>query len=134
MNNLTAEAKAPEIICSDTLGHSVRTIVELSKAYDTVILIYEDDFSEKLLAAWAEKDRLNVQTKKVGEIYSGIEVCSFGLEDFPPGTILELSLREINQDMNRQNVARTLYRSLLNELSLITIKAYQNGRGNPLLQ
>jgi hypothetical protein len=134
MTNIAVQTNAPEIVCSDTLGHVVRNIIELSRAYDTVILLYEDDFSEKIQAAWAERDRLNVRTKKIGEIYTGIEIHSFGMSEFPPGTVLEISLREANSDANRQNLQRTLYRSILNELVLISVKIFLDGRGSLLLQ
>lgn len=134
MNNLATRANAPEIVCSDMLGHTIRNIVELSRAYETIILLYQDDFADKPLAAWAEKDRLSLPTKVIGSVLSGIDVHMFGLEDFPKGTVIELSLRETSRDLAHQNSQKTLYRSILNELVLITVKVYSDAQGNMLLQ
>lgn len=123
-----------DIVLSDTLGHMVRKIIELSKAYNTIVILYEDDLSGNIQAAWAELDRLSLKTKKVGHIFDGIEVHSFGLDDFPTGTVLELNLRESSLDCSRQDAQRVAYKSLLNELSLFTVKVYDRGAGSMLMQ
>jgi hypothetical protein len=115
-------AELAEIIWSDTLEQGVRHLIDRAKAYETVILLYEDDRSDRILAAWAEKDRLQLATRKIGEAENGVEVHTFGLEAFPPGTVVELILRAARLEQNRWNLRRTLYRSILNELSLITVK------------
>jgi hypothetical protein len=118
---------APEIVLVDTIGPTVRNMIELAKPYNTIMLLYEDDFSDRILASWAESDRLNLNTKKLGEIYNGIEVHAFGLDEFDSGTTLELHIRESARNAAKQNALRTAYKSLLNELSLITIKQRQQG-------
>src|SRR5690242_2430160 len=103
MSSSSIPANAPKLVFSDTLSQTIRTIIELAKPYDTMILLYEDDFSDNILAAWAEPDRLNLKTRKIGEIYGGIEVHVFGLDDFPANTVLELHIREASLDRSRQN-------------------------------
>jgi hypothetical protein len=122
------------LIFSDTLSQTIRSIIELAKPYRTIILLYEDDFSENILAAWAELDRLNLRTRKLGEIYGGIEVHAFGLNNFPPNTMLELHIREASLDVSRQDLHRVAYKSLLNEVSLISVKVYPGGSGSFLLE
>lgn len=112
----------PIIKLSDALGPFVRNVVALARSYDTIILLYEDDFSDRILAAWAELDRLNIHTRKIGEVYGGIEVHTFGMEDFPPGSIITLYVREARGDVDRQDIRRIAYKSLLNELALISVK------------
>lgn len=126
MSSVSPSLNANQIILSESLSQSTRHIVELSKAYQTVILIYEDDLSDKVLAAWAETDRLNLKLRKIGQVLNGIEVCSFGMNEFRPNTILELSLRESSQDPNRQDFHRSAYKSLLNDLILIQVKVHNN--------
>jgi hypothetical protein len=116
---------APEILLSDSLGAETRNIIELSKPYNTIILIYGDEFSERLLASWAEQDRLNLPTRRIGQVYSGIEVHSFGLDSFTEGTVLELHIRETPRNPALQNAQRTVYKSLLNELCSISAQLRQ---------
>ena len=125
---------APEIVMADSLGQTVRRLVDYSKDYDTIILLYEDDFSDNVLASWAELDRIHLKTRKIGEILSGIEVHTFGMTDFPKGTVIELNIRESAQENGSKHTARSSYKSLLNEISLISVKVHQNGRGRMLLQ
>lgn len=115
-------SRPPEIYIAGDLTPNVLNLIELSKPYHTVVLLYEDDFSDNILAAFAELDRLNLKTKKVGTVFSSIEVHSFGLNDFEPGTIIELSVRESSRDASRQSVQRIAYRSLLNELLLLSVR------------
>ena len=112
------------ILISDSLSQASRQILALSKAYQTIILLYDDDLSEKIQAAWAEKDRLNLTMRKVGEVLNGIEVFTFGMEPFSPNMTLELNLREASQDPSRQDPSRTAYKSLLNELILIQVSIH----------
>jgi len=134
MNSVSSLSSNLDIVLSDTLGHMVRKIIELSKAYNTIVILYEDDLSGNIQAAWAELDRLSLKTKCIGRIFEGIEVHSFGLDDFPPGTVLELNLRESSLDSSRQDAQRVAYKSLLNELSLFTVKVYDRGTGAMLMQ
>lgn len=118
-----------EIIWSDTLEQNVRRLIDRARAYETIIILYEDDRSEgnrneRILAAWGEKDRLQLATRKVGEAGNGVEVHTFGLDVFPPGTVVELMLRSTRLEHNERNHRRALYRSILNELSLITVKVH----------
>lgn len=112
---------SPEIMVTDSLRAETRNIIELAKPYQTVILLFSDDFSGRVLASWAELDRLNLQTHRIGQIYSGIEVHSFGLDPFPDGTRLELHIRETARDSSSPDPRKTAYRSLLNELTTITV-------------
>ena len=124
MSKLAVKMNTAEIVWSDTLEQSVRYLIERSKSYETVILLYEDDRSSRMVAAWAEKDRLQLPTRQVGEADNGIEVHSFGLDSFPPGTVVEVALRPSRQDSLSGSLHRTAYRSLLNEISLIAVKVY----------
>lgn len=116
---------SPEILLSDSLGAETRVIIELAKPYNTIILLYSDEFSDRILASWAEADRLNLPTKRIGQVYSGIEVHSFGLESFPEDSVLELHVREADRNPAMQSSQRTMYRSLLNELSTISARLRQ---------
>ena len=122
---MNVQTSKTEIVWSDTLDQSTRYIIERSKGYETVILLYEDDLSGLPVAAWAEKDRLSLPTRYVGELASGLEVHSFGLPPFADGSVVELSLRAARQENgNQPNSQRTLYKSLLNELTLISVRIY----------
>lgn len=134
MSSVSPAINPVKIVLSDTLGQVIRNIVQLSKPYRTIILLYEDEVSDTVQAAWAELDRLQLKTKILGEILDGIEVHSFGLDDFPTGTVLEVNLRETSMDANRQDALRAAYKSLLNELCLISVKVHQNESGTMLLQ
>lgn len=134
MSSVSPLTDPVKIVLSDTLGHSIRNIIHRAKAYDTIILLYEDELSGNVQAAWAETDRLLLKTKMLGEILNGIAVHSFGMDDFSPNTVLELSLREASQDSTRQDLRRVAYKSLLNELCLINVRVYQNESGSMLLQ
>jgi hypothetical protein len=115
-------SNAPEIFISGDLTPSLSNLIALSKPYNTIILLFEDDFSNSIQAAWAETDRITFKTRKIGEIFAGIEVHAFGLDDFPPGTVIELCLRESSRDLNRQDTRRCAYKSLMNELVLISVR------------
>lgn len=134
MSSSSIPANAPKLIFSDTLSQTVRNIIELAKPYHTIILLYEDDFSDNIMAAWAEPDRLSLKTRKIGQIYGGIEVHTFGLDHFPPNTMLELHIREASLDVTRQDLQRVAYKSLLNELTLISVKVFPGGAGSFLLE
>lgn len=136
MERLLEASTRPEIIVSDTLGYSARRLVEAARDYETNLLIYEDDFSDNLLGAWAERDRLKLNTRYIGEILDGIEVRSFGMLDLDPGTILEIHLKEAPPSIRESsgNLQRMAYRSLLNEICLISVKAYPQENGHLLLQ
>lgn len=133
MSSLIETLNGPEIVLSDTLGHSIRHLVEAAKGYNTVILLYEDDFSDNILASWAELDRLNLHTRKIGQVIGGLEVHAFGMQDFPAGTVLEIHLREAAQNGHSES-QRSAYKSLLNELCLISVKLYRCENGSMLLQ
>jgi hypothetical protein len=134
MSSVSIPPNAPKLIFSDTLSQQIRSIIELAKPYNTIILLYEDDFSDNVLAAWAELDRLNLKTRKIGQIYGGIEVHAFGLESFPPNTILELHIREASMEKMHPGQQRAVFKSLLNELSLISVKVYPSTSGSFLLE
>jgi hypothetical protein len=134
MSSVSTASNVPKLLFSDTLSQPIRNIIELAKPYNTIILLYEDDFSDNIMAAWAELDRLSLKTQKLGQVYGGIEVHSFGLDSFPPNTILELLIRESNQDTSRQNRQRAVFKSLLNELSLISVKVYTSNSQSFLLE
>lgn len=134
MSSSIGTLNGPDIVLSDTLGHAIRRMVEAAKAYQTIILLYEDDFSDNILASWAELDRLNLRTRLIGEVFGGIEVHSFGMPDFSQGTVLEIHLREASQNGNRSEPQRTAYKSLLNEVCLISVKLYPCENGHMLLQ
>lgn len=134
MSSVPTASNVPKLLFSDTLSQPIRNIIELAKPYNTIILLYEDDFSDNILAAWAELDRLNLKTQKLGQIYGGIEVHAFGLEKFPANTVLELHIRESNTDTSRQNRQRAVFKSLLNELSLISIKVYPSNTRSFMLE
>jgi hypothetical protein len=134
MNHVSSLPVNPEIVLSDTLGHVVRKIIELSKAYNTILILYEDDLSGNIQGAWAELDRLSLKTKKIGDILDGIEVHTFGMDNFDAGTLLEINLREASLNASHQDTLRVAYKSLLNELSLISVKVYNNGLGTMLMQ
>lgn len=133
MSSLIETINGPEIVLSDTLGHSVKRLVEAAKGYNTIILLYEDDFSDKILASWAELDRLNLRTRKIGEVTEGLEVHVFGMQGFAPGTVLEIHLREASHN-GYQEPQRSAYRSLLNEICLISVKVFHCENGSMLLQ
>jgi hypothetical protein len=135
MERLLEASTSPQIIVSDTLGPSARRLVEASRYYETILLIYEDDFSDNLLGAWAERDRLKLNTRFIGEIMDGIEVRSFGMLDLEPGTVLEIHLKEapLSSREAASNLRRMVYRSLLNEICLISVKAYSQEGGQLLL-
>lgn len=133
MSSLIETLNGPEIVLSDTLGHSVRRLVEAAKGYDTIILLYEDDFSDNILASWAELDRLNLRTRKIGEVLDGVAVHAFGMQNFAPGTVLEIHLREASQSGRGKNT-RTAYKSLLNEVCLISVKVFRCDNGSLSLQ
>lgn len=132
MNSPSTLIHAPEIVLAGSLSQVSQDIIHLSKAYETVILLFEDDFSNHILASWAELDRLNLKTRKIGEVLSGIEVHTFGMDDFPHGTRIELHLRETSRNVARQDVQKAMYKSILNELSLITVRVttQQDGRSS----
>ena len=134
MSSVSTSRNTTEILVSESLTPTTRQLLEFSKAYDTIVLLYEDDMSDNVLAAWAETDRLKLNLRKVGHILSGIDVYSFGMDEFPPGTMMELDLREAGQDPRRQDNLRTSYKSLLNELILIQVRVCPNGRDSMLLQ
>ncbi|MCE3235761.1 MAG: hypothetical protein K0Q50_1941 [Vampirovibrio sp.] len=134
MSSVSPLAGSVKIVLSDTLGPAIRNIVHRAKAYETIILLYEDELSGNVQAAWAERDRLQLRTKVLGQIMDGLQVHSFGMDDFPMSTVLELSLREASLDAMRQDLRRVAYRSLLNELCLINVRVYQNETGSMLLQ
>jgi hypothetical protein len=115
----------PQIVITDSLGAETRNIIELSKPYNTIILLYGDDFSDRIMGHWAELDRLNLHTRRIGQVYSGIEVHSFGLEPFPEGTVLQIHIRESSPDDAGTDSPRAMYRSLLNELSSISVQVRQ---------
>ncbi|WP_303674620.1 hypothetical protein [Vampirovibrio chlorellavorus] len=135
MERLLEASTSPRIIVSDTLGPSARRLVDAARFYETILLIYEDDFSDSLLGAWAERDRLRLNTRYMGEIMEGIEVRSFGMLDFSPGTVLEIHLREatLSPADASDHLRRMVYRSLLNEICQITVKAYPQEDGRILL-
>lgn len=122
-----------EIVLAETLGSFSRNLLEMSKFYQTVILLYEDDLGDRIQAAWSELDRLNLLTRKVGEVLNGIEVHTFGMDPFDAHTLVELNLRESGQDPSRQNAKRSAYKSILNELITISVKIHPQGSGNVLL-
>lgn len=134
MSRTTQPNQTIEILVSETLSQSARHIMALSKAYQTIILLYEDDLSGNIQAAWAETDRLNLNIRRVGQALNGIDVYSFGMDDFPPGTTLELNLRETSQDPTRQDSQRSAYKSLLNELILIQVRVYPHSYDSVRLQ
>lgn len=134
MSSVSPSLNANQIILSESLSQSTRHIIELSKAYQTVILLYEDDLSDRVLAAWAETDRLNLNLRKIGQVLNGIGVCSFGMDELKSNTILELSLRESSQDPSRQDLHRSAYKSLLNDLILIQVKVHNNSGNSHHLQ
>ena len=134
MSSLSTSVNQVEIVLSESLGAWAHHIVELSKAYDTIILLYEDDLSDKVLAAWAEADRLKLNIHKVGQVMNGINVYAFGLDEFPPHTMIELQLREASQEANRQNTQRSAYKSLLNELILIQVRVFSGDTSDHHLQ
>jgi hypothetical protein len=120
--------RSPEIFLTDSLRAETRNIIELAKPYNTVILLYGDDFSDRILGSWAELDRLNLPTRRIGQVYSGIEVHTFGLDEFPEGTVLEVHVREAPRDTIFQDP-----RSLLNELSIISVQVRQRALDNDFL-
>lgn len=122
MSSVSSSINTNEILVSEALSPWARHIVELSKAYGTIILLYEDDLSDNLLAAWAETDRLKLSIRKVGQALGGIDVYTFGMDDLPKDTAIELHLREASQTSGRQDASRSAYKSLLNELILIQVK------------
>lgn len=134
MSSLIETLNGPEIVLSDTLGHASKHLVEAAKAYNTIILLYEDDFSDNILASWAEMDRLSLRTRKLGEVMGGIEVRAFGMQDFEPGTVLEIQLRESGPMNNGSDPQRSAYKSLLNEVCLISVRLYHSEYGSMLLQ
>jgi len=111
-----------EIVVSESLSPGVHHLIELSKAYQTIILLYEDDLNDSVLAAWAERDRLKLSIRKIGQVFNGIDVYTFGMDDLPSDTLIELQLREVGQDASRQDTARVAYKSLLNELIFFQVK------------
>jgi hypothetical protein len=111
-----------EIVVSESLSPGVHHLIELSKAYQTIILLYEDDLNDSVLAAWAERDRLKLSTRKIGQVFNGIDVYTFGMDDLPSDTLIELQLREVGQDASRQDTSRVAYKSLLNELIFFQVK------------
>lgn len=119
MSNRFLPNEDARIVLNDSLNPFLRRLIDLSKPYNTIILIFEDEFSDQLLAAWAERDRLNIHSHKIGEVLGGIEVHAFGVEAFPEGSVLELQLRECRQDHACNNGRKSPYKSLLNELFLI---------------
>ncbi|HEY9746919.1 MAG TPA: hypothetical protein V6C99_11955 [Oculatellaceae cyanobacterium] len=125
--------RSPEIFLTDSLRAETRNIIELAKPYNTVILLYGDDFSDRILGSWAELDRLNLPTRRIGQVYSGIEVHTFGLDEFPEGTVLEVHVREAPRDTIFQDPRRSSYRSLLNELSIISVQVRQRALDNDFL-
>lgn len=134
MQSLIETINGPEIVLSDTLGHMTRHLVEAAQGYNTIILLYEDDFSDSILASWAELDRINIKTRKIAQITSGVEVHTFGMPAFPPGTVIELNLREASQDYSRNGELKSAYKSLLNEVCLISVRIYDTHQGSMLLQ
>ena len=134
MSSLSTSINQVGIVLSESLSAWAHHIVELSKAYDTIILLYEDEMSDKILAAWAEADRLKLNIQKVGQVMDGIEVYSFGMDAFPPHTMIELQLREASQEPGRQNVQRSAYKSILNELILIQARIFSGGSSDYHLQ
>jgi hypothetical protein len=127
-------AETIEIVISESLSQSARHVLTLSKAYQTIVLLYEDDLSDNVLAAWAEMDRLNLNVRKIGQVLNGIEVYTFGMDKFSSGTTVELCLREASQDTSRQDSRRSAYKSLLNELILIQVKIHPNSCDSIRLQ
>jgi len=122
MSSISPSIQNLDILISESLSPWARHVLELSKAYDSIILLYEDDLTGNIMAAWAEMDRLKLKISKVGEILNGLGVYTFGLDAFPADTVIELQLREASQDINRQDPQRSAYKSLLNELILINAK------------
>jgi hypothetical protein len=134
MSRLIETLNGPDIVLSDTLASGTRRMVEVAKAYDTVILLYEDDFSNTILASWAELDRLCLKTRVIGHVLGGMQVHSFGMPPFSPGTVIEINLREAEYNENRFESKKVAYKSLLNEVCLISVKRYQSENGSMLLQ
>lgn len=134
MSSLSTSINQVEIVLSESLGAWAHHVLELSKAYDTMILLYEDDLNGKVLAAWAEADRLKLNIQKIGKILDGIDVYKFGMDEFPQHTIIEIQLREASQEPNRQNMQRSAYKSLLNELILIQARVFSGGTSDYHLQ
>jgi hypothetical protein len=134
MSRLIETMNGPDIVLSDTLGPAIRRMVEGAKAYDTVILLYEDDFSNTILASWAELDRLSLKTRVIGHVLGGIQVHSFGMPPFSNGTVIEINLREAGHNGNGFGSSKAAYKSLLNEICLISVKRYQSENGIMLLQ
>ncbi len=122
MNRTSFHAYTPEIVLTGGLSPWLQNLVELSRLYETVILLYEDDFSDSVQAAWAELDRLNLKTRQIGQVLAGLEVHLFGMDDFLPDTTIELHIRESISDASHPNMRRVSYRSILNELSLISVR------------
>lgn len=135
MERMLETTTTPRIIVSDTLGPAVRRLVEAARDYETILLIYEDDFSDNLLGAWAERDRLKLNTRYIGDILDGIEVRSFGMLDLDPDTVLEIHLKEAQPSTREsyRDLQRMAYRSLLNEVCLISVKAYAQENAHLLL-
>ncbi len=134
MSSIIETSNGPNVILSDSLSHSTRYLVQAAKSYDTVILLYEDDFTDSVLGAWAELDRLSLKTRRVGNVLNGVEVRAFGMAGFLPGTVLEIHLREASLDQDGRDIQRATYRSLLNEVCLISVKVYQTEQGSMMLQ
>lgn len=114
----------PEVVVNNYLGPTIQQIIDLARPYNTIILLYGDDFNGKVLAAWAELDRLKLSTQRVGVLENGIEVHTFGLDHFPPDSVVELSVRETSLNCSRQDPQRIAYKSLLNEMVLISVKVF----------
>ncbi|WP_373533154.1 hypothetical protein [Vampirovibrio sp.] len=134
MSRLIEPLNEPDIVISDTLGPAIRRMVEAAKSYDTVILLYEDDFSDNILASWAELDRLDLRTRVVGIVSGGLQVHSFGMPAFSPGSVIEIHLREVGHNGNQYHPPKAAYKSLLNEVCLISVKQYECQNSSLMLQ
>jgi hypothetical protein len=132
MSSVATSTNSQQILFSESLSPWTRHVLEASKAYQTMILLYEDDLTGNVMAAWAESDRLKLKIQRIGQVANGVGVCTFGMDPFPPNTVVELHLRDASQDSSRQDAQRSAYKSLLNELILIQVKVFtgQAGEGH----
>ncbi len=122
-----------EFLCSESLSLANRTIVAHAAAYDTIILLYEDDLTDRISACWAEPERLSVKTRPLGRMQNGIEIHSFGMGAFDSGTVVEISLQD-RATGGERNPVRVLYRSLLNELIETKVKVFRSSDSSPNLR
>lgn len=92
------------IVVRNSNGNRLSILQALAKHRAIAVLLYLNDLTEEICAACHSRWDLPSQSKKIGEIFSNIEVHTFGLDDLPDGSTIELSFAATDRDALQKSI------------------------------